>query len=113
MRYYQRIVSGSAYGHIASGEANGTNNLLSSCQFTVPMRTIPTTLDTSALSSFRWENGASSGDTPTTLAINTNITTTTSGGFDITKSATFTAGAYYIILGANNTNTYLGWSAEL
>lgn len=112
-RYYQRINSDAAYGFLGSGKASGTGNLQISVPFQTTMRTIPSALDTSAMATFLFEQGATSGNTPTTIAFNTNINNAKTGSLDVTKSASFVIGSYYWLLGNNTSSAYLGFSAEL
>ena len=112
-RYYQRIYSDAAYGFLGSGKATTTGNLQISVPFQTTMRIIPSTLDTSAMATFLFEQGATSGNTPTTIAFNTNINNTKTGSVDVTKAASFVIGSYYWLLGNNTSSAYLGFSAEL
>jgi hypothetical protein len=112
-RYYQRVYSDVAYGLLGTGKANFTNNLQISVPFQTQMRTTPTTVDTSAMSTFLFEQGGTSGNTPTSITINSNINNSKSGAVDVVKVATFVVGSFYWLLGNNTTSAYLGFSAEL
>jgi hypothetical protein len=113
-RHYYRASSEVSYGLISTGKGYNTNIINATIPFPVQMRAIPTIgSDYSALSTFQYEYGSASGTTPTSIALNPNITNTRYGTIDITKASAFTAGAYYYIMGANNANAYIGFSADL
>lgn len=114
-RYYyrQNANASSAYAIFGTGFANTTGLLNIPCQFPATMRIKPTVLDTAAMSTFGWEVGISSGNTPTTITIDSNYSSADSGMAVIAKAASFVVATYYRF-GANaNSGAYLGWSAEL
>ena len=114
-RYYYRAVSESPYGPIGTGKAYSSNILNINVPFPVKMRSIPsvTSGDLSALSTFQFETGASAGTTPTSIATNPNLNSSTYGSVDVTKSSAFTTGAFYYLMGLNNANSFIGFNAEL
>ena len=112
-RYYERIVSGNIFGLIGTGKSYTTGQLQINLPFKVTKRVVPTAIDTSAMATFQYETGATAGNTPTTIAISTSVTSTQNGGVDVSKATSFTIGSYYYLTGNNDTTTFIGWSAEL
>jgi hypothetical protein len=112
-RYYQRVNSDVAYGFLGNGKANLTNNLQISVPFQTQMRIVPSAVDTSAMSTFIFETGATSGNTPTSIAINTAVINTKTGVVDVVKSSPFTVGSFYWLVANNTTTAFIGFSAEL
>ena len=112
-RYYERITSEVTYGQLSMGKAYDTGTLQLQNYFKVPKRIAPTTLDTSATSTFYWETGATGGNTPTSFSLLAGNTNTSVGAVNVIKAASFVTGSYYFFMGNNNTAAYLGWSAEL
>lgn len=111
-RYYTRYTSGNLYGLLGSGIASNTGSLQVFFPFPVPMRTIPTALDSSAVGTFYWEGGASSGNTPTNFTIGGSISASV-GQALANKTASFVTGQAYALYGFNTTSAYVGFSAEL
>jgi len=114
-RYYYRAASESPYGAIGVGKAYNANNLNINVPFPVKMRTTPSVSsgDISSLSAFQFETGATAGTTPTSIGINSGIINSNFGAIEVVKASTFTVGAFYYLMGANNSNAYVGFSAEL
>jgi len=114
-RYYYRAVSEVSYGPLGVGKAYSTTNLNINVPLPVKMRAIPTIVsgDTSAMSTFQFETGATAGNTPTSISINANVASTTFGGIDVVKSGAFTTGAFYYLMGNGTANAYIGFTAEL
>jgi hypothetical protein len=114
-RYYYRAASESPYGAIGVGKAYNVNNLNINVPFPVKMRATPSISsgDTSALSAFQFETGATAGTTPTSIGVNGGIINSNFGAIEVVKASTFTVGAFYYLMGANNSNAYVGFSAEL
>jgi hypothetical protein len=108
-RYYFRAFSDSGYKTFGVGTVTGVNNMNCFVQLPIQMRTIPSTLDTSAMSSFYWEPGG--GTTPTSITLATSATQNI-GNIQVSKTSSFTVG-YAVGLFSNNTAAYLGFSAEL
>ena len=113
--YYKTTASGQNgnYTNFCVGNAYGNNTINCMLQLPVSMRTYPTTLDTSAMATFIYETGSSSGNTPTSIAINANANQNQLAYFDVNKTGAFTNAAMYKILANNNTSAYLGFGAEL
>jgi phage gp37-like protein len=112
-RYYERLTSGNTFGIIADGKANTTAVLQALCRFNTTKRALPGSVDTSAMSTFQFETGATAGNTPTSIVLNGSCATTQQGFIDVTKTGSFTVGAYYLLMGYNNTGAYIGFSSEL
>jgi hypothetical protein len=114
-RYYYRAVSEASYGPLGTGKAYTTGTLNINVPLPVKMRAIPsiTSGDMSALSTFQFETGATAGNTPTSVALNGNVASSTVGGIDLVKSGAFTQGAFYYLMGNGNSNTYVGFTSEL
>ena len=115
-RYYQRFNATNENGNYSLfgwGHAYGTGVLNIGVQLFVPMRTYPSTLDTSAMGTFQYETGTSAGNTPTSIAINANTNTNWMAQLDVNKSASFTNAASYKLQAYNTKTTYLGFGAEL
>jgi hypothetical protein len=115
-RYYYRLNTANENGNYTIfgwGHAYGTGVINVTINLPVSMRTYPTTLDTSAMSTFQYETGSTSGTTPTSIAINTGSNSTWMGSIDVNKSASFTNAASYKLQAANTKTAYLGFGAEL
>jgi hypothetical protein len=115
-RYYYRLSTANEQGNYTIfgwGHAYGTGVINVTINLPVSMRTYPTTLDTSAMSTFQYETGSTSGTTPTSIAINNNSNSYWMGSIDVNKSASFTNAASYKLQSANNKTSYLGFGAEL
>ena len=111
-RYYERVTSEQLYGVFGMGKAYDTGTLQIVVPFKVTKRTAPSALDTSAMSSFQYETGGTSGNTPTSLTLgalnSSNIAT-----LYVAKTSSFTTGLLYYLMGNNNASAYVGWSSEL
>jgi hypothetical protein len=115
-RYYYRLNTANEQGNYTIfgwGHAYGTGIINVTINLPVSMRTYPTTLDTSAMSTFQYETGTTSGTTPTSIAINNNSNSFWMASIDVNKSASFTNAASYKLQAANNKTAYLGFGAEL
>ena len=113
-RYYERITSEAAYGLIGTGKSNTPGNLQIFLPFKVTKRITPSSIDTSAMSTFSFETGVTAGNTPSVIAINTVVSNSNSVTLDLNKNTNpFTVGAYYILIGNNTAAAYVGASAEL
>jgi hypothetical protein len=108
-RYYFRAFSDSGYKTFGVGTVTGVNNMNCFVNLPVQMRTIPSSLETSAMSTFYWEPGG--GTTPTSITLATSATQNL-GNVQVSKNSSFTVG-YATGLFSNNTAAYLGFSAEL
>jgi len=114
-RYYYRAVSESVYGPIGTGKAYSTSILNINVPLPVKMRSIPTITsgDLSTFSTFQFETGAAAGTTPTSIAVNPNLNSSTYASVDVVKASSFTTGAFYYLMGGNSANTFIGFNAEL
>jgi len=114
-RYYYRLnaTGATSYPVFGFGWANASNNLIIHSQFPVTMRTKPSSIDTSSMSTFAWEFGNSSGNTPTSITIDTNYSGTDMGVVNVVKTSAFTVNQQYRLEGSATSSAYLGWSAEL
>lgn len=112
-RYYYRTsgLGGGPYAVLAPAIANSTTQAYSVVMLPVPMRYAPTTIDYAniAICSYGLPHTAITG-----VAYDSNVVSPQSMG------ATFTFSSYsvarsdaLVVLGNNNTNAYLGFSAEL
>ena len=113
-RYYTRFSADGAYSYFGFGSAHNTSTVYAEIPFEVQMRVAPTTLDTSATSTFFCENSASvSATSLTTLSLLSSGTSKNAGVVQIDKSASFVTGTFYRFLANNSTSAYVGFSAEL
>jgi len=115
-RYYYRqggLATSGTFTFFGWGMGYGTGALATGFNLPTQMRVSPTVIDTAAMSLFLWEQGSSSGNTPTSITINTALTSPNFLAIDASKSATFTNGAIYRLLGNNTQAAYIGASAEL
>lgn len=110
-RYYLHISNdGGQYTILGSMTADGTPYAHLVVNFPVDMRISPTSITTSAMSSFYW-TGPVVGNTPTSITINTK--TTRMVDIVITKTNAFSIGASYMLLSNNLQPAFIGISAEL
>lgn len=112
-RYYYHAKSWSLYGIIGTGKGYNTGILNMQIPLPTNMFAAPVLIATSAMSSFQLETGVTAVNTPTSIGINTSINNQQVAAFDVVKSASFTAGAYYFLMGNNNADAFLGFQAEL
>jgi hypothetical protein len=114
-RYYYRATSTtSPYGFFGNGVGYTTGELGIALTHPVTMRTEASALDTSAMNTFLMEQHATSNvNTPTSIIIDTGASNVNNTMLAVTKSASFTLGAIYRLLGNNSTSAYIGVSAEL
>jgi len=116
-RYYQRVVassSGTPYTVLGTGTANGTGNCFIKVYLPVSMRTAPTVVDTSAMSTFFLQSGSVSSNTPTTLTLSGNSASSpTIGCIDWSKTSSVTDRGVYDLLANGVTTSFVGFSAEL
>jgi hypothetical protein len=110
-RYYYRASSTGGYKVLGNGFAGGVNDLRIFTQLPVTMRIVPTVTDTSAMSTFYYENPGSTGTTPTSINLS-NVTSDDCGVVGIVKTAAFISGAPYTLM-SNNVAAFLGFGAEL
>lgn len=110
-RYYFRIVATSTYGVLADGGAGDTTNTFMFTPAPVVMRVRPTSVESS---------GIVLGDIQAAYACNAATLDTTlsnahrpTAGVAATTAGTLTAAKRYLLLGNNNVNGYIGFSAEL
>ena len=113
-RYYyrQNATASSSYAVFGTGFANATSTLNIPVVYPVTMRTKPSALDTAAMALYAWE-GAGSGNTPTSITLDSNYSSCDGGVCVVTKSASFVATSFYRFEGNGSSGSYLGWSAEL
>jgi hypothetical protein len=112
-RYYYHAKSWASYGVIATGKAFSTGIINFQIPLPVNMYAAPSLFMASAMSSFQLETGATAVNTPTSIGINSGINNQQVAAVDATKAGSFTAGAYYFLMGNNNADAYLGFQAEL
>lgn len=108
-RYYFRASSDSGYKLFGNGTVTGVNNCDIAIILPTQMRVLPTSLETSAMSTFYYE--PTGGTTPTSISLN-SASTPNIGRVTVAKTSSFTVG-YAIGLFSNGTAAYLGFSAEL
>jgi hypothetical protein len=110
-RYYQRNNAFGAYGHMANGWGTSTSNVRVLFPYFVRMRSTPsTTIDSSAVTSFRVVDGAV-GIAVTALSLASGNQSVMGAAVDV--SATVTQFRPYWFDTNNDTNAYIGFSAEL
>jgi len=110
-RYYWRTSVASGYGLFGFGYGTSGNQAYVNMNPPVTMRTVPSSiLDLSALSTFYWE-GSAAGNTPTSLAYNTNSTPSMLQ-VTVVKSGSFTSGGTCALYSYNQA-AYIGFNAEL
>jgi hypothetical protein len=109
--YYRNTTNASQYGFIGTGY--GWTTAIGRCiiPLPVPMRTIPTSIDTSAMNTFYWETGTTGFTTPTSITDSGNSTLTTAV-LNFNKVSGFTSTTYYTYY-SFGTSAYIGLSAEL
>jgi hypothetical protein len=112
-RYYYHAKSSALYGIIATGKGYNTGILNMQLPLPTNMFAAPSLIATSAMSSFQLETGVTAVNTPTSIGINGSINNQQIAAFDVVKSASFTAGEYYFLMGNNNADAFLGFQAEL
>ena len=115
-RYYYRVTASGQngnYTYFGDGKAYGTSTLNIFVPFPVTMRTFPSSLDTSAMSTYQMEIGNTATTTPSSVAINVNAMSTYYGYIDVNKTSAYTNAGFYIFQASNNQTAYLGFSAEL
>jgi hypothetical protein len=112
-RYYERFTSDTIYGVIGVGSGANAGVLQLQIPYKVTKRVSASTIDTSAMNTFYWQSGAASGNTPTTVTINVSSNSPQFGWVEINKAASFTAAAFYQVLGNNTGSAFIGFSAEL
>jgi hypothetical protein len=109
-RYYFRAsVDSTSYRLLGQGTVTSVNNCDIAVNLPVQMRTIPASLETSAMSTFYYEPAG--GSTPTSISLS-SAATQNIGRVSVAKTSSFTVG-YAIGLFSNNTPAYLGFSSEL
>jgi hypothetical protein len=112
-RYYYRATPGGSYAKFGDGKGYSTGYVQIAVPLPVTMRTTPSSIETSAMNTFQWETGATAGQTPTSITIETNCITPNAGVVNVNKTGTFTVGAYYWLTSFSTTSSYVGFSAEL
>jgi hypothetical protein len=112
-RYYYRQAPSSIYGQFGTGNPETTGVLNIQVPLPVNMRINPSAIDTSATSTFFYITGGTAGNTPTSIGLNANQTTTNIALVQFNKSASFTVGAMYQITSNNTASAFIGVSAEL
>jgi len=114
-RYYYRIndASASSWPVFGFGWANTTGNLIIHSNFPVKMRTKPSSIDISGMSTYSWEFSNQGGNTATSITLDNNYSSQESGVINVVKSSAFTVNQQYRLNGNANNTAYLGFSAEL
>ena len=114
-RYYYRFNANqlSNFTVYGTGWANTANAVQVTCQFPVTMRVKPTSIDTSAMSTFLLEYSNLSVNTPTSVSIDSNYSSPNNGAVEVIKGGAFTLNQQYRFEANNSSTAYLGWSAEL
>jgi hypothetical protein len=115
-RYYYRrnAVSGGSSTFFGESAAWTVSTTYFNMTLPVSMRVNPSAIDTSAMSTFGWQQngGATSYNTPASIVLSLGGTSTENVALLVSKTSSFTSGSYYE-LGATNTGAYVGVSAEL
>ena len=110
-RYYYRASSTGGYKVLGNGFAGSVNDLRIFTQLPVTMRIIPSLTETSAMSTFYYENPSSSGTTPAGITLS-SVSSEDVGVVSANKTAAFISGASYTLM-SNNVAAFLGFGAEL
>jgi hypothetical protein len=109
MRYYTRIADGQAYSVFGAGAASSTTVIRCSVPIQSEMRVTPTAVDYGNLAIWDYTGAAL---TITNLVLANLANNPNNPQVDVTVSGATTHRPYYIVAN-NNTNAYLGLSAEL
>lgn len=115
-RYYYRIKTSAAYGDFGSGYQKSTTAGSYMIPFPVIMRTAPTALEQTGTAgdyNILHQSGGAAARTTCSAVPTFQVATTAMARVDATVSSGLTAGNGGIFGADNNTNAYLGWSAEL
>jgi hypothetical protein len=112
-RYYYRITSNVNYGALATtGLSYSTTQLLGYIPLPVPMRIVPTAIDTSAMSTFGWDRGTiGSGTSPS--SINIDASGNNFVGVVGINTSGLTANVLYRIYSNLSSSAYIGFTSEL
>jgi hypothetical protein len=106
-RYYYRAVTGSAYGALGLGFALTTTDITFYVQNPVPMRIVPTSIESSSLAAHLPGISASA-------LTGVIIQYAATNGVNVTATSTgLTAFRPYLLSGNNSSSAYVGFSAEL
>lgn len=113
-RYYYRMSNSGAYTQFVYGFATSTSNMRAQVQYPVPMRAIPTALDSSAMSTFRVVDGTNAYN-PTAFTISSTNSGPLTTGIDFNLGAVLVQFRPYWVDSNNQTPNagYIGISAEL
>jgi hypothetical protein len=106
-RYYWRSTATGAYSWFGQGFGISTSNIIYPIQNPVPMRTAPTSIDTSTTISY---DGGFTGAGTLTIQANESSTLITRISY---AGSGFTTNRPYALLANNSTSAYVGASAEL
>ena len=109
-RYYYRNASGSSYGLQGSGYAYQTDRAVFTIVFPVTMRTAPGSAEYSGLAIDQY---GVTGFSFTGLSVTSSVKTQNTCIVETSGSTGLTQYRPYALMGANNTASYLGFSAEL
>jgi hypothetical protein len=114
-RYYQRFnCDGSNFAYFGHGAAQNSGSAFIIVTLKETMRVAPTSLDLSTLTNYFAENsGVTSVTNLTSITLPANVSTKDLAMLQVDKTSSFTVGAYYRLVSNNNTNAYIGLSAEL
>jgi hypothetical protein len=111
-RYYERITADTAYGLFGSAVVYATTAGIATIPFKVTKRITPTVIDTSAASTFQFDDGVT-GYTPATIAITNAYNNTNYGAVTASGTSGMTQYRYAVLVAKNSTGAYIGFSAEL
>jgi len=111
-RYYQRYNAGPAYTVYGYGTGFNASTINTFKPLQTPMRATPTTLDSSAANTFKFDSG-STALVATTISYNPNYTNANYIGIDLNIASGGVAGQSYVLASNNTTSSYLGFGAEL
>jgi hypothetical protein len=112
-RYYYRETSNVANGVLSTACLSySTTQILGFVPFPVTMRTTPTAIDTSAMSTFAWDRGnTGSGNTPSSIGADTTMNNQI--GVFVATASSITANSIYRFYSNNTSAAYIGFTAEL
>ena len=111
--YFRKNTDGSAFAQMGMGQADATTSAAIYITLPVQMRTAPTAVDLSAVSTFSMNNGVVVTTLAGTGGLLVNRTTTTVGALYLGVAGGLTALSTYTLTANNTTAAYIGFTAEL
>ena len=112
-RYYFRTTPGIAAGLLASGNAITTTDARFALKVPVTMRVIPTAIDTSAMATINFADGANAEITPTGISLIASTSSQDLVQVYATAASGLTAFRPYYLKANASTTAFIGLTAEL